>query len=187
MIFILNTSFDPHFCALLSMDGEVMAQVTWEERKRDGEVVHAFFQTHIDSLNDLVWCGGISGPGGFSSLRAASVILNTLAWKQKTPVRVESALRVAREYIGEGSFLLNSFGQSVFVCDSGMDFSQKFLSDFGTYDGFVGFLPEAKQLKIKEFSEKVDTQKLLDSLFQVLKCSEDKKSFVPEYFFEAVQ
>ena len=83
MLFVLNTSLDPHFCALFDKDQNLIDQVSWEDRKQDGRSVFEFLEKHPEKLSFI---GGISGPGGFSSLRAASSILQALALKYDLPI-----------------------------------------------------------------------------------------------------
>lgn len=83
MLFVLNTSVDPHFCALFDEDHNLIDQVSWEDRKQDGSQVFEFLQKHPENITFI---GGISGPGGFSSLRAAAGILNALSFKYQLPI-----------------------------------------------------------------------------------------------------
>lgn len=185
MIFLLNTSFDPHWCALFDEKGTLLASRVWEDRKTGVACVTSFVEEHRALFEDLRWCGGVSGPGGFSSLRAASVLLNTLAWKYSIPVVSATAFEIGRHYLGAGSFVLNSFGQSLFVCHEGLEYQRVSSDILDSFDGFDGFLPLTK----RRSDHVLEIERLMAASFSVLFEKEkalEKSFFVPEYFFDAI-
>lgn len=185
MIFLLNTSIDSHWCALFDATGTIVAQCVWTDRKRGVNMVHGFIEAHRERFEVLEWCGGIAGPGGFSSLRAASVMMNTIAWKHGVGVRTCTAIELGRAHCGAESFALNCFGATVFVCEKGLEYERVGIETLEKYEGCVGFLPTEKQPETKK--QAIEPETLMYELFEVLRTKKKNPAgFVPEYFFEAV-
>ena len=121
MKFILNTAVDPHFCALFSEKGERVAYHEWTDRRRDGAELWDFLNER--NVEDFTFIGGVSGPGGFSSLRAGAGVLNSLAFALNLPVHAVRADRwmkglLDKQFVGDNVVVvLNSFGDGVWIQD----------------------------------------------------------------------
>ena len=120
MKFILNTAVDPHFCALFSETGERIDYLEWNDRRLDGEELWKFLDEKKTA--DLTFIGGVSGPGGFSSLRAGAGVLNSLAFALQTPVHAVRADKwqaalLKEQFNEEVNVALNSFGDAVWLQD----------------------------------------------------------------------
>lgn len=194
MKFILNTSLDPHFCALFDAQGVLVDSLRWEDRRKTGIFVWDFLEKNKISEYSMSLIGGISGPGGFSNLRGAAGILNALSLKFEIPVHqvradffVERLLK--KNNFDHENFLLNSFSDGVFFQAKNKDLIRitvdKAVEEFKEEALFVGFLPEVKQ---ENFSKKItvnfeDIEKIL---LEVLAESIPQKQFVADYEFPAV-
>ena len=122
MKLIINTSTDPHFCALFDAQGVLVKRLEWTVKKADGAKIFEFLKKHDVQNMELSLIGGVSGPGGFSSIRVTASILNSIGFAKKLPVHqvradiwISEFLRV-NNYPPE-SFLLNSFSDGVFYVD----------------------------------------------------------------------
>ncbi len=193
MKFILNVSVDLHFCALFDADGNLVEKRSWAVKKRDGEEVFEFLQKHDVYGMNLTFLGGVSGPGGFTSLRVGAGILNALAVAKKMPVHqvradvwISAFLKLYSE--DELAFCLNSFSDGVFHSDSKK--LQRITTEeasikFQDQKMFVAILPENKR---ELFKNKIDLS--FDNaeivLLDVLKKSASQKLFMPDYEFPAV-
>jgi len=191
MKFILNTAIDPHFCAIFDKNNNLIERVVWENRKKDAEMVwSALNKCDLDKINFI---GGLSGPGGFSSLRAAAGILNSLCFANNLQVRQIRSDRLVSAFLRktdfQGTFLLNSFGGSVFLLQKTGDLEiisvENAVEKFKNEKVFVGVLPKEKQAF---FKQKVDLEiKDLEMvLLEELEKTEPQKSFLPDYQFSPV-
>lgn len=193
MQFILNTSFDPHFCALFDDKNKLIAESNWMIPREDGQHIWDFINTHIKADTKLNFIGGISGPGSFSSLRTAGAILNSLSFKFKLPIHQTRADRAISDYLvttqnTQTPFLLNSFGQRVFTVKNDklipQDLSKNLLDSNAPY--ITTWLPEAKA---KNFTNTIETDPLgpQSTILQTLKKQSPQPAFVPDYEYPAVQ
>lgn len=119
MKFILNTAVDPHFCALFDSDESRIDYHEWQNRRRDGEELWHFLNKH--KTDEIDFIGGVSGPGGFSSLRAGAGVLNSLAFALGISVHAVRADRwqealLSRQFPNdEVKVVLNSFGDGIWL------------------------------------------------------------------------
>jgi len=192
--FILNTSLDPHFCALFDAQDVLIDSLRWTNRKRTGQIVWDFLEKHEISEKEMNFVGGISGPGGFSNLRVASGILNALSLKFDIPVYLVRADFFLKKFLEKNNktsakFLLNSFSNGVFYCDKNNDLVritvEEAVKKFGENEIFTGFLPEEKS---ENFLKKItlNLKNLEQILLESLKETEPQLQFVPDYEFPAV-
>ena len=192
MKLVLNTAIDPHFCAILKTDNTVLEKVSWENRRRDGEEIWNFLQKNKVQEIEFKMIGGVSGPGGFSSLRASAGILNAIAFSRKMEIKqVRADLFVAaflRSQKQAENFILNSFGNSVFVLDGEklkrLE-TEKAVVNFRNKPVFVDLLPEEKA---KFFTNTIDLKfKNTESVLgEILSTQKPQKIFIPDYEFEPV-
>lgn len=192
MKLVLNTAIDPHFCAILDANNVVLKKKKWENRSRDGQEIWNFLNENRAQQIKFEMIGGVSGPGGFSSLRTSAGILNAIAFSQKTEIKqVRADLFVAaflKSHGREENFVLNSFGKAVFVQDGDKLQHLKIdeaVAKFKDEKVFVGVLPEEKAIL---FSNKIDlkfenTESLLG---EVLSTQKSQKTFIPDYEFDPV-
>lgn len=192
MKFILNLSVDPHFCALVRADGSVAEYQEWADRKQDGTKVWDFLQIQSTLNHQIDFLGCVSGPGGFSSLRAAAGIMHALGHKLQLPihtVRSDAWLSALLQHNQiRATLLLNSFSNKVFLCQDSeiapyeIKSVQTKLQDQVVY---VGCLPSHKQ---EIFPDGIKTP-LFDSiqiLAQVLTNTKPQTYYVPDYAFAAI-
>ncbi|MCK5461203.1 hypothetical protein KAI58_04425 [Candidatus Gracilibacteria bacterium] len=191
MQFILNTSFDPHFCALFDEKDQLVAFHFWENRRKDAFEIWSFLKIYDHSNLDFI--GGVTGPGGFSSLRAGGVILNALAFSKNLLVHgIRADIIIEAFLIQQGKdcdFLLNSFGKFVF-CRKGNGKlerveTEKAVEKFEQEVLFLGLLPLEKQAAFKQKQE-VSLNGIEKVCLEVLQKAEPQKSFLPDYEFPAV-
>ncbi len=178
MKFILNTVLDPHFCAVFSEKNILIDKIQWVERSQGGKIIYDFLNK-FDSAK-FSFCGGLSGPGGFASLRLTANVLTSLSLVNNIDINQLSAGDFLFNVLKHENFLLNSFGQGVWIYKKGK-ISRKLLKDVNkNKDLVVQFLPLNKQ---KLFSSKIPfsvidiEKKLLDNLLK----TQAKESFVPHY------
>ncbi len=197
MKFILNTSADPHFCALFDAQNNLIEQKSWTIKRRDGAEVFDFLKKHDIKNLDFSLIGGISGPGGFSSLRVGAGILNAISFAKNIPVsQIRADVWISRflERRGENpsNFLLNSFSDGVFYCagETTPFRLQRITIDeaakkFKNNKMFVGLLPVEKKNK---FLKRIDIpfEDSAKILLEVLDEAEPRKMFMPDYEFPAV-
>jgi len=182
--FILNVSFAPHFVALFDVDDGLVASESWDDFRAGGQIVWDFLgKNKIGEDVDLTFIGGVSGPGGFSTLRVGGAIINALGHRFDLPVHQVRADHIARELIGSDDFLLNSFSDGVFVPKAGDLVRMPFAEVDNSQPLFVDWLPEHKA----ERFEKLTTDKdLVMTTLQVLKVQTSRKVFLPDYEYPAV-
>lgn len=194
MKFVLNTSLDPHFCALFDAQGVLLDLLFWENRKKTGEILWEFFKKNNIHEKKINFIGGISGPGGFSNLRGAAGVLNALSLKFNIPVyqvRADGFIQtlLKKNNLEGERFLLNSFSDGVFFQDKGGDLVripvEEAVEKFGENQIFVEFLPKEKQEK---FLKKItlEPNDLPEILLESLKKTSPQKQFLPNYEFPAV-
>jgi hypothetical protein len=180
MKFILNTSLDPHFCAIFSDKNELIEKLSWTDRSQDGLNIYNFLAKQNPAK--ISFCGGISGPGGFASLRAIAGVLTSISIANDIGIHQISAEKFLFDILGHENFLLNSFGQSVWRYSSLNDeISREFLADIDkNKEWLIDFLPENKQIGFSrkiEFPLKNIEEKLLESLQKMV----PQKIFSPHY------
>lgn len=191
MKLILNTVIEPHFVSLFDESGTLRETHTWTDKRKDGSEIFSFCQKHNISQEKITFLGGVSGPGGFSSLRVASCILNALSFTYDLPVHQIRAEIWAQKLLGHTDFFLNTFGQYVWSI-SGEKLERIALSEanerWANTKKFLGFLPPEKQsLLDKILPMEVDVSSAAQMLFSCLEATSPQKSFLPEYDFPAVQ
>lgn len=193
MKFILNTSFDFHFCALFDKKNQLVDFHSWENLRRDGVEVWGFLEKHDFPNLSLDFLGGVSGPGSFSSLRTASSILNSLSFFYKLPVHFVRADFVVEAFLRSknisNNFLLNTFGEAVFFRNEVGDLVRISLDlaveKFGEAVLFCAFLPEKKRNYFHQV-EKISLVGIEKSCLEVLLSVRSQKNFVPDYEFPPV-
>lgn len=178
MKFIVNTSFDPHFCAIFSEKNKLIDKLSWTERAQDGKNIYNFLAKQNPAK--FSFCGGVSGPGGFVSLRATANVLTSISVTNNISIHQISAEELLSNTLGHEDFLLNSFGQAVWKTEKGK-ISREFLKDIDlNREWFVDLLPLDKQeifsRKIKHSLENID-QELLENLLK----KESQRVFIPHY------
>lgn len=193
MQFILNTSFDPHWCALFNPKNQLVAESHWDTPREDGRRIWEFLHTHLKPTDALTFIGGISGPGSFSSLRTAGTTLNALAFKFKLPIHQVRADQAITDYLlsigrDQEPYLLNSFAQRVFWPQNGQlkvinlsevkrPHNQSFITSW---------LPESKRDGLKPAAD-LDPLGPQKTLLQTLKNAEPQAQFIPDYEYPPVQ
>ena len=192
MKFILNTSFDPHFCALFDANDTLIAESNWMIPREDGQHIWDFLTAHLKPTGMLTFIGGVSGPGSFSSLRTAGAVLNALSFKFKIPVHQARADLVIKDYLQtqavETPFLLNSFGQRVFTTQNNtltpQDLSK---NDINTDTQYItSWLPPNKS---EHFKNTVSVNPIgpQKTILNTLQTQTPQPAFVPDYEYPAVQ
>lgn len=184
MKLIINVSLEPHFVALFDADNQLVDQLTWDDFKTGSQRIWDFLEKH--QLEYLDFIGGISGPGGFSTLRVGGAIVNALALKFKIPVHQVRADRVVQALVGSDNFILNSFGNGVFLLkndDLERIETEKAVDMFQQKPVFIDFLPERKRSLFMPLNLEYDLVKIT---LEVLQDSEPQKIFLPDYEFPAV-
>jgi hypothetical protein len=183
MKFVLNTAIDPHFCAIFSNEDKLIDKFSWEVRSKDGEFIYDFLSKY--DLSDISFCGGVSGPGGFASLRASAGVLNSLSVAKDIPIHQISAEIWIKNIIGHEDFLLNSFGKFVWTINEGrlvrtdleiIDYSKKW---------FVGFLPKDKKDLFLNTID-IDLENTETTLLSFLLKEKSREVFSPNYEFPPV-
>lgn len=191
MKFVLNTSFDPHFCALFDAQNTLIAGSNWMIPREDGQRVWDFLQTHLKPETNLSFIGGISGPGSFSSLRAGGAILNALAFKFDLPIHQARADQVIVDFLKSEkteneAFLLNSFTDRVFTVEGANLVPHSFttLEPAGAF--ITAWLPTNKAA---HFTNPISVDPLgpLHTILATLEKTEPQKGFIPDYEYPAIQ
>ncbi len=182
MKFILNTAVDPHFCALFDENNVRINYHEWENRRHDGKELWEFLQKY--NVSRFTFLGGVSGPGGFSSLRAGAGVLNSLAFTTGLPVHSLRADFWQEALLSETeSVILNSFGDGVWIkknsvlCRYSVEEAGKL---FAEKTVCVSWLPKGKQ---EVFSNPMFLD-MTQALEVLLKCLEQTKPYtqcVTEY------
>jgi len=191
MKFVINTSFDPHFCALFDAQNKLVAQTNWMIPREDGQQVWAFLKVHLPTDSKLSFIGGVSGPGSFSSLRVGGAILNALAFKFGLPIHQARADKVIKDFLESENladipFLLNSFSDRVFKVEN----ETLMPVDFSTLDTgtayITAWLPDIKAAPLKE-AVSVNPNGPLHTMLDTLEKTNPQKGFVPDYEYPAIQ
>ncbi len=148
MKFILNTAIDPHFCALFDEKNVRIFYHEWNDRRRDGKELWEFLKNQ--DVSTFTFLGGVSGPGGFSSLRAGAGVLNSLAFTTNLSIHSLRADFLQKALLKEEAVevVLNSFGDGVWI-QNGTELIRKKGEDVQQYFSHkpvcVSWLPEEKQ------------------------------------------
>ncbi len=188
MKFIVNTALDPHFCVLFDEGQTLVERHTWTERKQDGKEIFDFLSKHNMAERTLSLVGGISGPGGFSSLRAGAGIINSIAVAKDLPTYQIRADKWVSALVGSDDFLLNSFSDGVFYRENNdlirvtvEEAAQK----FSNKEIFVGFLPPEKQAFFsRQLNISLENQEHI--LLELLSQQTPQKVFISDYEFPPV-
>lgn len=191
MKFVLNTALDPHFCALIDKEERIFDVHVWENRRLDGTETWNFLEKHKDITDTITFLGGVSGPGGFSSLRAASGILEALSSKLDLKIHHARSDEWMKLFLEENKIdapiVLNSFSQKVFLTE-GNDITPYEISDLAEKLGdtkiYGDTLPENK----REFFQLINcphNPSALD-LYNTVKKSTPSEHFLPSYEYAAV-
>lgn len=188
MKFILNTAITPHLCALFNTNDVLLDIQKWTNFRRDGQEIYDFLEKNNIQNKALGFLGAVSGPGGFSSLRAGMGILNALSFFQNLPIHQVRADQWVSTFLGSNNFLLNSFSNNIFyvknerlVCTT----IDKAAKKFENTALFVGLLPPEKQKKIiKKIPQSFDNSEI--TLLNILKQQKPQKFGTPDYEFAAV-
>lgn len=202
MHFIINTAVGNHFCALFDTEKNLVATHQWEINRRDGMEVFAFLESQTIYQKKITFIGGVTGPGGFTSLRVSSSILNALSFKYDLPIHQISAPEWVQDFLGHNRFVLNSFSDTVWVqskkCEVGSPesgvISRTSMTDlelkripvteaaelFADQDVLAHFLPEPKK---HHFSQLIDIKsgELPKRLLEALLKTEPKNYFKAFY------
>ena len=201
MKLILNTSLDPHFCALFDLKNKLQNKLIWQNRKKDSENIYNFLSKV--PLKKLTCVGALSGPGGFACLRAASVTVNCLAFASKklclqslrSDKFVSFLLRNKNFKNPEMSFVLNSFGSDVFITKNkklqkvSTSIAIKFFREKKIDSLCLDFLPKAKQSLFSDFKPikmQLSTVEIICELCRAFQNSKSIQTFAPEYNFDIV-
>jgi len=192
MEFYLNFSLEPYGVSLFK-EGEIYAKEEWVDPKQGAQIVWDFLEKHKARVEDIKRIGGISGPGGFSSLRVGGTILNTLAYKLDQPIYqaradcIVRALAEAQDF--KGQLVLNSFGKSIWMIEGAAierrELEYLSLKEKSTHTA-TNFIPVTK-------SDSFENQGLLSMeqfwqiLRSVLRRTEPFPQFIPEYEYPAVK
>jgi tRNA A37 threonylcarbamoyladenosine modification protein TsaB len=195
--FIINTSFDPQFCAL-SIDNQWQTCFFSSKKKAGQETWEFLRDKNLEKLK-LSFIGGVTGPGGFSSLRAASGILESLSLFYKLPIHQISTGEITQELLiknnhPKDNFILNSFGSGVFVSESFNNLNNNFTKNLIRLENldeaklifrenlvFTDFLPEKKA---QEFKNKITInwrENLAEFLYEILNKKTAQTNFLPNY------
>lgn len=192
MKFVLNTSFDPHFCALFNKKSQLLFATHWHTPKEDGQRIWDFLNTHLNPAQSLNFIGGVSGPGSFSSLRTGGVILNALAFRFEILLHQARADRVILDFLNSQNinvpFLLNSFSDRVFQLENqnlkATDINHLELNKNQTI--ITAWLPSQKAERFKNCIT-VDPLGPLETLLKTLEKTTPQNLFIPDYEYPAVQ
>ena len=183
MKFIINTSLDPHFCAIFSRENILLEKKTWTHRSQDGQNIYELL-SHYE-INKIDFCGAVSGPGGFASLRASACVITSISFANTIKIHQISAEKLMNLVLGNDDFLLNSFGDSVWeIVDKKI--ARVSLTDIDINKAyFVDVLPQSKAAlfpkKIKYSLENIE-----NVLLRGLIDSEPSEVFIPHYEFPPV-
>lgn len=187
MKFILNTAVDLHFCALFDEAGKRLFFHKWEDCRQDGQELWEFLQQH--DVSKFTFLGGVSGPGGFSSLRVGAGVLNSLAFSLQLPVHSVRADFWQESLLKEtGEVILNSFGDGVWV-RRGKDLVRKSAKDAGSdflkISACISWLPEGKAQQF-ENPILVEMKNAPEVLLQLLETVDAHPQCVTEYEVPAI-
>jgi tRNA A37 threonylcarbamoyladenosine modification protein TsaB len=186
MHFIINTAVGNHFCALFDADKNLVAQHSWEINRRDGAEVFDFLEREKIHEKKIRFIGGVTGPGGFTSLRVSSSILNALSFKYDLPIHQISAPEWIVNFVGHDRFVLNCFGETVWIHDSEAKNNLKRVNTteaaekFGDQAVFTHFLPASKKILFQKHSEVIETELRKNLLEQLIQA--DPKTYFKAFY-----
>ncbi len=192
MKILINTAIKPHFCACVDTDERLLDVVFWDTPRQDGEHIYAFFKKHESLLSQITAIGGISGPGGFSSLRVGMLVLNTYRFVYGCEIYTVSADMCMQEYKknmpAHTVIVLNSFGKKGWIVKENgfvlVDDIAQWVSE--SSDRLcLDFLPFEKRNGRKNDVE-VDTSAFPIMLYRALQKSNSVAAAHPEYGFDVV-
>jgi hypothetical protein len=188
---IINTALSPHFCIIFDDTDTIVEVQNWDNLKLDGKNMFEILGKY--SVHDIDFVGWISGPGGFSSLRAGSAIINALAFATQKPIhqiRADQWIRaiLKNQGISTEHFVLNSFSDFVFITRDGI--LQKISIDeavqlFRDIPVFVDFLPEEKKGRFLRH-QTIDVSRMYDILLSELQQLKPCDRAIPDYMFDPV-
>lgn len=191
MILLLNVSVEPFFIALLQEDGVVFARAEIPNNKQVGEKIFEFCEAHKTYFPSLVWVGGVTGPGGFATLRLGASLISSLNLVHKTPIRSVTAFEWVSDGLTQTPYskaVLNSFGSKVFLVE-GMKNKAHELIDLDLVpflsECWYGSLPESKRTKLGLAKQKEILT--AESLYKICIQKRDSEKYVAEYYFDAVE
>ena len=195
MKFLLNTSIDPHFCALFDTQNILVDKQEWTIKKADGIKVFEFFEKHKFQNIPFTLIGGVSGPGGFSSLRVSAGILNSLSYAKKRPIHQARADLWISEFLKPNNhppehFLLNSFSDGVFYKEKNSNTLNRITiieasEQFKNTPLFIAHLPPEKREHIKK-QINLRFKNAENTLLKVLIQSPPQKIYIPDYEYPPV-
>ena len=189
MHFLFNLSLPPWTLALINDQGDLQDIHSWEDLKGSSEIIWNWIAEHKSDLEGLKSVRSISGPGGFSSLRVAGLIGETLAQTHKAELRVVRADRVAEALLSslgvESQVVLNAFGQNVFKSTGEEDLELIAVEDIPEQFPekiFTGFLPQDKSdLFPQPIHQDFTPEPLIQALFTSTENTAPMEHFVPYY------
>jgi hypothetical protein len=169
---------------------------SWENRKLDGQEIFEFLDKHTSLRDKIDFVGGVSGPGGFSSLRSGAAIVNAIATAKGILSHAVRADRWIGDFLkkerGGVPFVLNSFGDGVFF-PKDSELIRISLSDavfqFQKKEVFVELLPEEKKNQFArpaKITHMLTSKESLESLIECLEKEPGKNLFIPTYEVSAV-
>lgn len=189
MKLIVNTATLPHFCELRDRKNILVAQEEWDTRRMDARVIADFMRQQGIAGKELVFLGGVAGPGGFTSLRVGTTVLNTLAVTRALPVYgvgLDAWGRAAltRANMPDIPVLMNSYGDG--FCIRAQDYSlqritcEEALLTYERAPILLNFIPEEKR---DPFIQGVllEEKTLRESLLPALENTNPLPSLTPEY------
>lgn len=183
MKFILNTAIDPHFCTVFDEKSAQVFHKEWRDRRRDGAELFEFLKQQ--DVSSFTFLGGITGPGGFSSLRIGTGVLNVLAFTTGLPVHAVRADGLQKALLSdrECAVILNSFGDGVWI-QEGAELIRKTAFEasalFSSTPVCVSWLPPEKQ-KLFQNPVFIEMENAPKTLLQLLQETKEQDSFMPDY------
>lgn len=193
--FLLNLSIEPYFCALVT-DNTSPIFKTWQTGTQGSSIIWTFCQSHLSELETCRWIGGITGPGGFSSLRVTAEILEILQEKYNVPLRSVRADKVAQTYLErrdtKSDIILNAFGNHIFhATQTSQELELIDLEKASQLypQAFLGFLPPHKQTSwgpTASSCEDITIQDLINASFDELNNRSDQTLFLPYYGHDGI-
>ena len=207
MKIILNMAVEPFFCAIFDSENNNVKKITWENAKEGSQKIWDFFKAESINHKKITFLGGISGPGGFSNLRVAGTILNTLGLYFHQEIHQIRADIWAFHMIQKENkknktdfpenVILNSFGKGVFFKAENnsekniiKNLKRINISDL-TIENLekkwcISFLPENKKEIFKNNFE-INLKTLELSALEILEKQKPQKVFCPDYECPPVQ
>jgi len=193
-------AIEPFFCALFDAQDKLIKKISWQDAKKGSSLIWDFFEKEKILEEKISFLGGVSGPGGFSNLRVAGTILNTLNLKFAIPLHQVRADIIILEMINHHNqenpqnqkpqnIVLNSFGKGVFL-KAGENLIRKNIPDISSSEleksYCISFLPESKQSFFKN-GFAIPLQNFPETCLKVLKMQTSVQFFLPDYECAAVQ